>query len=204
VDGHPLARRVYPRGARPRRRFCGFRGWRHTSAGEIVVELARRIPEAQFWIIGSAAGEHPEVHEQLQRDALELANLNLLEPRPRAELAALYDRAVAVSNTSDFEGMSNILLEAWARGVPALVYSHDVGHRRGGIRDSVSAPRRLAMPDVSVPTSPALARFAYPRAQDIVALAGEMLDVRERVSALAPLPEPAHLDQPDPSFVGPF
>lgn len=92
---------------------------------EIVVELARRIPEAQFWIIGSAAGEHPEVHEQLQRDALELANLNLLEPRPRAELAALYDRAVAVINTSDFEGMSNILLEAWARGVPALVYSHD-------------------------------------------------------------------------------
>jgi alkylhydroperoxidase family enzyme len=82
---------------------------------EIVVELARRIPEAQFRIIGSAAGEHPEVHEQLQRDALELANLNLLEPRPRAELAALYDRAVAVSNTSDFGGD----VEHPARGVGA-------------------------------------------------------------------------------------
>jgi hypothetical protein len=57
---------------------------------------------------------------------------------------------------------------------------------------------------VPVPTSPALAQFAYPRARDIVALAAEMLDARERVDALAPLPEPQHLDQPDPSFVGPF
>jgi pyruvate dehydrogenase E1 component beta subunit len=68
----------------------------------------------------------------------------------------------------------------------------------------VSAPRRLAMPDVPVPTSPALAQFAYPRARDIVALAGEVLDARERVAALEPLPDPPHLDQPDPSFVGPF
>jgi pyruvate dehydrogenase E1 component beta subunit len=68
----------------------------------------------------------------------------------------------------------------------------------------VSAPRRLAMPDVPVPTSPALAQFAYPRARDIVALAGEVLDARDRVAALEPLPDPPHLDQPDPSFVGPF
>jgi acetoin:2,6-dichlorophenolindophenol oxidoreductase subunit beta len=68
----------------------------------------------------------------------------------------------------------------------------------------VTAPRRLAMPDVPVPTSPALAQFAYPRARDLVALAAEMLDARVRVDALEPLPEPAHLDQPDPSFVGPF
>jgi pyruvate dehydrogenase E1 component beta subunit len=68
----------------------------------------------------------------------------------------------------------------------------------------LTAPRRLAMPDVPVPTSPALAQFAYPRARDIVALTAEMLDARERVEALEPLPEPKHLDQPDPSFVGPF
>jgi pyruvate/2-oxoglutarate/acetoin dehydrogenase E1 component len=68
----------------------------------------------------------------------------------------------------------------------------------------VTAPRRLAMPDVPVPTSPALSRLAYPRARDLVALAAEMLGARERVGALEPLPEPLHLDQPDPSFVGPF
>lgn len=70
--------------------------------------------------------------------------------------------------------------------------------------DLLMAPRRLAMPDVPVPTSPALAKYAYPRAVDIVALAAEMLAAEDRTGALAPLPEPAHFDQPDSSFVGPF
>jgi len=35
------------------------------------------------------------------------------------------DRAVAVVNTSDFEGMPNVFLEGWTRGVPALALSHD-------------------------------------------------------------------------------
>ena len=92
---------------------------------ELVVELARKVPDAQFWILGSASRQHPELLEQLRRQAAELPNLELLEPRPRAALGSLYDRAVAVVNTSEYEGMSNVLLEAWARGVPALVHSHD-------------------------------------------------------------------------------
>ena len=36
-------------------------------------------------------------------------------------------RAVASVNTAEFEGMPNVLLEAWTRGVPALVLSHDPG-----------------------------------------------------------------------------
>ena len=34
-------------------------------------------------------------------------------------------RAVAVVNTAEFEGMPNIFLESWARGVPALALRHD-------------------------------------------------------------------------------
>ena len=37
----------------------------------------------------------------------------------------LVDRAVAMVNTGDFEGMPNIFLEGWARGVPALALTHD-------------------------------------------------------------------------------
>ena len=45
-------------------------------------------------------------------------------------------RAVAAVNTSEFEGMPNVLLEAWSRGVPALVLHYDPGgvvraHRLG-------------------------------------------------------------------------
>lgn len=92
---------------------------------ELVLELARRVPGARFWIVGSVSGQNPELLDELRGRAAELANVDLLEPRPRLELGALYDRAVAVVNTSEFEGMSNVLLEAWARGVPALVHSHD-------------------------------------------------------------------------------
>jgi glycosyltransferase involved in cell wall biosynthesis len=37
----------------------------------------------------------------------------------------LFGRAVASVNTAEFEGMPNALLEAWSRGVPALVLNHD-------------------------------------------------------------------------------
>jgi acetoin:2,6-dichlorophenolindophenol oxidoreductase subunit beta len=67
-----------------------------------------------------------------------------------------------------------------------------------------AAPRRVAMPDIPVPTTRALARFAYPRAADIASAAAEVLGAQERVAALAPIPDPEHLDVPDPSFTGPF
>jgi glycosyltransferase involved in cell wall biosynthesis len=36
-------------------------------------------------------------------------------------------QAVASVNTADFEGMPNVLLEGWSRGVPALALNHDPG-----------------------------------------------------------------------------
>lgn len=57
--------------------------------------------------------------------ARQLPNLTLLAPRPRAELAPLLRRAVAVISTSRTEGMPNVFLEAWTRGVPALALAHD-------------------------------------------------------------------------------
>jgi glycosyltransferase involved in cell wall biosynthesis len=35
------------------------------------------------------------------------------------------DEAVAIVNTADYEGLPNIFLEGWARGVPAIALSHD-------------------------------------------------------------------------------
>ena len=46
-------------------------------------------------------------------------------------------RAVASVNTADFEGMPNVLLEAWSFGIPPLVRTHDpsgvvTAYRLGG------------------------------------------------------------------------
>lgn len=94
------------------------------------LELARALPDAKFWMVGV-----PTLHFESDRQvadaamaaAAELPNLELLSPRPHAEIAELMGRAVASVNTADFEGMPNVLLEAWSRGVPALVLTHDPG-----------------------------------------------------------------------------
>lgn len=85
---------------------------------EAFIALAERVPQAQFWMVGDA----PPAIRAL---AAGCANLTLLEPRPRPQLTALLERAVATVLTSEAEGMPNVLLEGWARGVPALSLSCD-------------------------------------------------------------------------------
>ena len=67
----------------------------------------------------------PELAEAVRREASAIPNLELLPSRPRDRALELLDEAVAVVSTSDYEGMPNVFLEGWARGVPALALRHD-------------------------------------------------------------------------------
>jgi glycosyltransferase involved in cell wall biosynthesis len=92
--------------------------------------LARAVPEARFWMVavpptGKVLEADRLLTDRVMSEAQSIPNLELLSPRPHGEIEALMERAVASVNTADFEGMPNVLLEAWARGVPALVLRHD-------------------------------------------------------------------------------
>lgn len=90
------------------------------------LDLARALPEARFRMIAVETNETPrKLAADLARGADELPNLELLEPRGRGEVAELVDEAVAVVSTSRLEGMPNVFLEGWARGVPALSLDFD-------------------------------------------------------------------------------
>jgi glycosyltransferase involved in cell wall biosynthesis len=84
------------------------------------LDLAAALPEARFRMIGVAHAATPAMAALVRRRAAELPNVELLDPRPHAALMPLVGEAVAVVSTSRFEGMPNVFLEAWARGVPAL------------------------------------------------------------------------------------
>jgi len=131
------------------------------------VALARALPEARFWMVGVPTPHHDDdrlVIEAVMAAGEEVANLDLLPPRPHTEIEELMLRAVASVNTADFEGMPNVLLEAWSRGVPALVLRHDPG----GV---VSAHQ--------------LGGFAEGSAERLVVLANEQWESRHDRSALA-------------------
>jgi pyruvate dehydrogenase E1 component beta subunit len=66
-----------------------------------------------------------------------------------------------------------------------------------------ASPRRIASPDFPAPTSPALSDDYYPRAGHIAASVFDML-TRKPTVELFDVPEGRRLDQPDPSFIGPF
>ena len=117
------------------------------------VELARAVPEARFLAVCAPGVGADDLTMQFLEAAAEVVNLEVLGPRPRRELLPLLEHAVAIVNTSVFEGMPNATLEGWARGIPALTLSHDpdgLVERRGlGVfaRDSwedfVDGARRL-------------------------------------------------------------
>lgn len=92
---------------------------------EEYLRLAARLPEARFWMVGTPSTLDPGGLERIRARAEAVPNLTFLGARPRTELMTLVGRAVAVVNTSAFEGLSNVFLEGWGRGVPALALHHD-------------------------------------------------------------------------------
>jgi glycosyltransferase involved in cell wall biosynthesis len=90
------------------------------------IELARALPEARFRMVIATSPLDPHgFAAEVRRVAATAPNLELLEARPHDEVMKLVGQAVAVVSTSHMEGMPNVFLEGWARGVPALTLEFD-------------------------------------------------------------------------------
>lgn len=123
----------------------------------LYADLAAAVPEARFWMIparSDATGPaFDQMMDELRRRADAHPNLEILEQRSHAALQELIGRAIAIVNTSEYEGVPNTWLEGWARGIPALTFSFDpdgriarngIGISAGGSWDGfVAAAREL-------------------------------------------------------------
>jgi glycosyltransferase involved in cell wall biosynthesis len=89
------------------------------------VALARAVPEAPFTMVGSERVGSEALAEEVSAEAAATPNLSLVDSPGRSRVLEAYATALAVVNTSQFEGFPNTFLEAWARGTPVLSLRRD-------------------------------------------------------------------------------
>ena len=100
---------------------------------EIFLDLARRLPQHRFVMIGGGdRGRRGEAYaDSIRMAARALPNVQFKGFLPYPEADRHFDGARVLVNTSPFEGFPNTFLQAWARGVPTVGFV-DPGARRDG------------------------------------------------------------------------
>jgi len=125
---------------------------------ELFLELASRLPQWQFVMVGGPAGGHgdAEFFAEIRQMAKRLPNVECTGFLPLAQVEAYFDRAAVLVNTSTHEGIPNTFLQAWARGIPSVAFVdtgarlHDAPVYRiaGNIEDMVAEIERLQRDEI--------------------------------------------------------
>ena len=157
---------------------------------ELLVEIARRLPDVRFVMIGGPdpGRREAEYMRSIAQMAGALPNIEVRGFVPFVEAERAFDGARVVLNTSLYEGFPNTFLQAWARGIPTVGFI-DTGSRHGGepvydvaagVDDAAARLRRLASDDAywSAASARALAHFRESHSIDAV------LDLYERILAV--------------------
>lgn len=89
---------------------------------ELLMELAERLPDIQFTMIGGVVPGCDELYQEIERKSAQLENVTFLGAVPYNQVNDYFARAKLFVNTSDWEGFPNSFLQAWARRVPVISF----------------------------------------------------------------------------------
>jgi glycosyltransferase involved in cell wall biosynthesis len=100
---------------------------------ELVLEIARRLPNYPFVIIGGPDPGRKEIEyfESMRAIAARMPNVKMMGFMPFSEAESYFNGARVFVNTSLYEGFPNTFMQAWARGIPSVGFV-DTGSRRDG------------------------------------------------------------------------
>lgn len=91
-----------------------------------LLSLARALPDVAFIAVAPEATD-PQLAARFTREVASLPNVERHGRLRPEELAVLYRRASLLLSTSEAEGVPNVFLEAWARGVAIVTLRFDPG-----------------------------------------------------------------------------
>ncbi len=101
---------------------------------ELFLELARRLPHRRFVMVGGPGVDdeaRQSYFDSVRAAAARLPNVEMTGFLPLERVEPYFDRARVHVNCSDYEGVPNTFLQAWARGVPAVAWV-DIAARHQG------------------------------------------------------------------------
>lgn len=118
---------------------------------EIVLDLARRLPDVKFTLAGGALPGADDYYRTVTAAASSIPNLTCPGAVPYTDVGTMFSRAKIFLNTSQIEGFPNTFLQAWVRGVPVVAFfdpdsqikQRQLGHTATDLEDMVRAIERL-------------------------------------------------------------
>jgi glycosyltransferase involved in cell wall biosynthesis len=90
---------------------------------EVVLEIAKQVPDARFVLIGSKNNE--SLYDRITAEAQALDNVDVVGYVPYEEINEYFERCDLFLNTSKSEGFPNTFLQAWAHRKPVVSLNVD-------------------------------------------------------------------------------
>jgi glycosyltransferase involved in cell wall biosynthesis len=109
------------------------------------LEVARRVPEASFVLVGGRNDNYPRMFDEVAEQAAAMPNVRLLGHVPVGQVGAHFACATVLLSTSAIEGSPNVFLQAWDAGKPVVsTVDPDGAISREGLGRHAADPDDLA------------------------------------------------------------
>jgi glycosyltransferase involved in cell wall biosynthesis len=89
---------------------------------EVLIALARMLPERQFVMIGGGDKLEKRLFQEIKAMAENESNVDFVGFVPYAKIDPYFDNARIFINTSESEGFPNTFLQSWARSRPTISF----------------------------------------------------------------------------------